>query len=160
MKRRLAHPLLVAMLLLAWLVLQQSLAVGTIVVGLLIALGLSRLWTRLDAPRVRVRHVGKLLVLCVRVFVDIIASNWAVARLIVTRRKHASAFVAIELDVDQPAALAVLACIITATPGTIWVSHDSNLRRLTIHVLDIAARKQLVHNIKQRYEPPLREVFQ
>ena len=159
MKRRLAHPLLVAMLLLAWLVLQQSLAVGTIVAGLVIALGLSRLWSRLDAPRVRVRHAGKLLVLGLRVVVDIIASNWAVARLIVTRQPHTSGFVAIELETDRPAALAVLACIVTATPGTIWVSHDSGLRRLTIHVLDIAAREQLVHNIKQRYEPPLREVF-
>ncbi|HET7662557.1 MAG TPA: Na+/H+ antiporter subunit E [Rhodanobacteraceae bacterium] len=159
MKRWLAHPLLVVMLLMAWLVLQQSLAVGTILTGLIIGLGLSRLWTRLDAPHVRVRHVGKLLVLGFRVVVDIITSNWAVARLIVTRRKHTSAFVAIELEMEQPAALAVLACIITATPGTIWVSHDSHLHRLTIHVLDIASRKQLVHNIKQRYEPPLREIF-
>ena len=160
MKRWLEHPLLIATLLLTWLVLQQSLGVGTILVGLVIALGLSRLWSRLDAPRVRVRHVGKLLLLGMRVVVDIIASNWAVARLIVTRRPHTSAFVAIELEVEQSAALAVLACIITATPGTIWVSHDSHLHRLTIHVLDIAAREQLVHNIKQRYEPPLREVFQ
>ncbi len=159
MKRRLAHPLLVSVLLLTWLVLQQSLAAGTILVGLVIALGLSRLWTRLDAPRVHVRHVGKLLLLGLRVVVDIVASNWAVARLIVTRRKHASAFVAIDLELQQPAALAVLACIITATPGTIWVSHDSRLRRLTIHVLDVASREQLVHNIKQRYEPALREVF-
>ncbi|HET7301157.1 MAG TPA: Na+/H+ antiporter subunit E [Oleiagrimonas sp.] len=160
MKRWLAHPLLIVMLLLAWLVLQQSLATGTILIGLVIGLGLSRLWTRLDAPRVRVRHAGKLLLLGCRVVADIIASNWAVARLIVTRRPHTSTFVAIELEVEQPAALAVLACIITATPGTIWVSHDSRLRRLTIHVLDSAAREQLVHNIKQRYEPPLREVFE
>lgn len=159
MKRWLAHPLLVVMLLLAWLVLQQSLAPGTILVGLVIGLGLSRLWTRLNAPRVHARHVGKLLLLGFRVVVDIVASNWAVARLIVTRRPHTSAFVAIELEVEQSAALAVLACIITATPGTIWVSHDSHLRRLTIHVLDVASRKQLVHNIKQRYEPVLREVF-
>ena len=160
MKRWLAHPLLIVTLLLAWLVLQQSLAVSTILVGLIIGLGLSRLWTQLDAPRVRLRHVGKLLILGFRVVVDIIFSNLAVARLIVTRRPHTSAFVAIELEVEQPAALAVLACIITATPGTIWVSHDSHLHRLTIHVLDIATREQLVRNIKQRYEPPLREVFQ
>lgn len=159
MKRWLAHPLLIATLLLAWLALQQSLAAGTILAGLVIGLGLSRLWSRLDAPRVRVRHAGKLLALGLRVVVDIIASNWAVVRLIVTGRPHTSAFMAIELEVEQPAALALLACIITATPGTIWVSHDSHLRRLTIHVLDIATREQLVRNIKQRYEPALREVF-
>lgn len=160
MKRWLAHPLLIVTLLLAWLVLQQSLAVGTLLVGLIIALGLSRLWTRLDAPHVRVRHAGKIAVLGARVIQDIIASNGAVAWLIVTHRPHTSGFVTIALDVQQPAALATLACIITATPGTVWVSHDSHRHLLTIHVLDITTRQQLVHNIKQRYEPSLREVFE
>src|SRR5699024_12120007 len=116
MKRRLAHPLLVVMLLLAWLMLQQSIAIGTILIGLIIAWGLSRLWIRLDAPRVRVRHPGKLLVLGFRVIVDVVASNWAMGRLIVTRRTHTYAFVVIDLQVEQPAALAVLACVIPATP--------------------------------------------
>ncbi len=160
MKRWLAHPLLTAALLVAWLVLWHSLTLGTLVVGLVIALGLSRLWTQLDAPRVRIRHAGKLLLLGARVGIDILASNWAVARLIATRQPHTAAFVVIELDVQQRAALAVLACIVTATPGTIWVSHDSQRRRLLIHVLDVATREHLVRNIKQRYEPALREVFE
>lgn len=159
MKRWLPHPLLAATLLLTWLLLQQSLAPGTWLIGVLLALLLSRLWARLEAPDVRLQHMGKLLILGVRVCIDIVASNWAVARLIATRRPHASEFVAIPLQVEHPAALAMLACIITATPGTIWVSHDSRRRQLIIHVLDKASAPQLVRNIKQRYEPSLREVF-
>lgn len=159
MKRWLPHPLMATAILLAWLMLQQSLAPGTLLVGLVLAWALSRLWARLDPPRPRLRHAGLLLALGWRVFVDILASNAAVARLIVTRRAHASGFVAIPLQLEQRAALAMLACIITATPGTIWVSHDSRRRRLLIHVLDTASEATLVHNIKQRYEPPLLEVF-
>ncbi len=159
MKRWLPHPLMAAALWLAWLVLQQSLAPGTVLVGAILALLITQLWARLDPPRVRMRHVGKLALLAARVGMDILASNWAVARLIVTRHPYTPAFVAIDLDVDRPAALAVLACIITATPGTIWASHDARRRRLLIHVLDAASADQLVANIKQRYEPPLKEVF-
>jgi multicomponent K+:H+ antiporter subunit E len=158
-KRWLPHPFLTAALWLAWLILQQSLAPGTLIIGAVLAWAIAKLWARLEPPRVNMRHVGKLVLLAIRVGIDIVLSNWAVARLIVTGRRHVSRFVAIDLDVRQRPALALLATIITATPGTIWVSHDSRRHRLIIHVLDGAAAEQLVANIKQRYEPALREVF-
>lgn len=159
MKRWLPHPLMAALLLLAWLLLQQSLTPGTILVGLILAVFLSRQWQRLQPPRVRLRQLACLLALGARVFIDIVASNWAVARLILSHRAHASGFVAIDLELTQPAGLAVLAGIITATPGTIWISHDPDRRVLVIHVLDTASRETLVRNIKQYYERALLEVF-
>lgn len=159
MSRWFSHPWLTSALVLTWLVLQQSMSVGTLVIGLVVALGLSRLWSRLEPRNVHVRSAGKLLVLGARVCIHIVASNWAVACLIVTRRAHTPGFVTIALELTEPAALAVLACIITATPGTLWVSHDSQRRLLVIHVLDTASATALVRNIKQGYEPPLLEVF-
>ncbi len=159
MRRWLPHPLMAASILAAWLVLRQSLTPGTVLVGLVLAWLLSRLWARLEPPAVHLRRAGLLLALGMRVFVDIVASNWAVARLIVMRRPHASGFVAIPLKLTHPPALAMLATIVTATPGTIWVSHDSRRHRLLIHILDTASEAVLVHNIKQRYEPPLLEIF-
>lgn len=160
MKRLLPHPLLALALVLAWLVLQQSLAPGNIVIGLLLGWLLSRLWARLEPPPLRVRHVGKLARLGVQVFIDIVASNVNVLGLLLRRQRPTSGFVPIALDIHQPVALAALACIITATPGTVWISHDAGRSLLLIHVLDMRAAEHLVHNIKQRYEPPLREVFQ
>src|SRR5699024_12811123 len=58
MRRWLPHPLMASFLLLSWLLLQHSLAPGTIVVGLLLALGLTRVLDRLQPPGVRVRHSG------------------------------------------------------------------------------------------------------
>src|SRR5690606_41312516 len=60
------------------------------------------------------------------VVADITRSNIAVARLILGGRVGPdSGFVAIPLTITDGHALAVLACIITSTPGTVWVSHDS-----------------------------------
>lgn len=160
MKRWLPHPLMAGFLLLAWLLLQQSLAPGTIVVGLLLALVLTRVFARLQPPPVRVRRPGIVLQLLIRVFSDIVRSNLAVAKIILLRRQDfVSGFVTIPLDISNPYALAMLACIITATPGTVWVSHDSSQHLLDIHVLDLVDETTWINHIKQRYERPLLEIF-
>ena len=54
----------------------------------------------------------------------------------------------------------MLACIITATPGTAWAGYDARSNVLTIHVLDLVTTKPSVRTIKERYERPLREIFE
>jgi multicomponent K+:H+ antiporter subunit E len=160
MTRWLPHPWFALWLLVAWLLLQQSLATPTIVLGIVLALALSWALGKLDLPRVRVRSLGTLLVLLARVFGDIVRSNIAVARIIVSPRSRiSSGFVAIPLEMTHPYALALLACIITATPGTIWVSHDSARQVLVIHVLDVIDESVWIANIKRRYEQPLLRIF-
>jgi multicomponent K+:H+ antiporter subunit E len=160
MTRWLPHPWFALWLLVAWLLLQQSLAAPTIVLGIVLALALSWALGKLDLPRVRVRSLGTLLVLLARVFGDIVRSNIAVARIIVSPRSRiSSGFVAIPLEMTHPYALALLACIITATPGTIWVSHDSARQVLVIHVLDVVDESVWIANIKRRYEQPLLRIF-
>jgi multicomponent K+:H+ antiporter subunit E len=160
MMRWLPHPWFALWLLVAWLLLQQSLAAPTIVLGIVLALVVSWALGKLDLPRVRVRSLGTLLVLLVRVFGDIVRSNIAVARIIVSPKpRFTSGFVTIPLEITSPYALALLACIITATPGTIWVSHDSQHRKLVIHVLDIVDEAAWIAHIKRRYEQPLLRIF-
>ena len=160
MTRWLPHPWFALWLLVAWLLLQQSLAAPTIVLGIVLALALSWALGKLDLPRVRVRSLGTLLALLARVFGDIVRSNIAVARIIISPRSRiSSGFVAIPLEMTHPYALALLACIITATPGTIWVSHDSARQVLVIHVLDVIDESVWIANIKRRYEQPLLRIF-
>lgn len=160
MTRWLPHPWFVLWLLVAWLLLQQSLVASTIVLGIVLALALSWALGKLDLPRVRVRGLGTLLMLLARVFGDIVRSNIAVAGIIVSPRSRASSgFVTIPLEMTHPYALALLACIITATPGTIWVSHDSLCRVLVIHVLDLVDESTWIAHIKRRYEQPLLRIF-
>ena len=160
MTRWLPHPWFALWLLVAWLLLQQSLAAPTIVLGIVLALALSWALGKLDLPRVRVRSLGTLLMLLARVFGDIVRSNIAVAGIIVSPRSRVSSgFVTIPLEMTHRYALALLACIITATPGTIWVSHDSLRRVLVIHVLDLVDETTWIARIKRRYEQPLLRIF-
>jgi multicomponent K+:H+ antiporter subunit E len=160
-RRWLPYPLLSASLALIWLLLNQSLATGTLLLGGVLGIVLARAYGMLRPPEAHVRHYPLLGRLLLRVIGDIVRSNLAVARLILRRdsRMH-SGFVAIPLTLTDRHGLAVLACIITSTPGTIWVSYDSNLSILLIHVLDLVDEQAAIDAIKQRYERPLLEIFQ
>lgn len=161
MRRWLPHPLMSVFLLLAWLLLQQSLALATWLVGVLVALGLGWAFGKLRPPAARVRNVPLLARLLLRVTGDIVRSNLAVARIVLRPGGQVrSGFVSIPLELTDPYGLAVLACIITSTPGTIWVDHDSTHRMLLIHVLDLVDETAWIEDIKGRYERPLLEIFQ
>ena len=64
------------------------------------------------------------------------------------------------LDLRDPYGLAALACIVTSTPGTLWVSFDAATGMLMIHVLDLVDESEWVRTIKDRYEQLLMEIFE
>ncbi|THD08155.1 Na+/H+ antiporter subunit E [Rhodanobacter lindaniclasticus] len=159
-RRWLPHPLLSALLALIWLVLNQSVSPGTVLLGVVFGVVLGRMLDLLDPPKARLRHYPLLLRLFVRVVLDIVRSNLAVARIVLFgKRPMHSGFVAIPLQLTDRYGLAVLSCIITSTPGTIWVSYDSSANILLIHVLDLVDEADWIDSIKQRYERPLLEIF-
>lgn len=160
-RRWLPYPILSALLLLIWLLLSQSVAPGTILLGALLGIALAKVFGLLRPPKARLRRYPLLGGLFLRVVLDIFRSNLAVGRLILRRDRRArSGFVAIPLQLTDRYGLAVLACIITSTPGTIWVSYDPSTNILLIHVLDLVDEAGWIDTIKQRYERPLLEIFQ
>ena len=66
----------------------------------------------------------------------------------------------VPLEVRDPNALAVLATIVTATPGTVWAELAGDRSALLIHVLVLEDEARIVANVKERYERPLREIFE
>ena len=56
--------------------------------------------------------------------------------------------------------LAALACIVTATPGTVWVEYDSMRGTMLLHVLDLVDEKAWVRTIKNKWERRLMEIFE
>ncbi len=160
--RLLPHPAMSLFVTATWLVLNQSLAPGHIILGCILGLLLGAAFDRLQPPRLRVRKVLLFGRLAARVAVDIVHSNFAMLRSIVTGRSRSvhSGFVPIPLELSDPYGLAVLACIITATPGTIWVSYRSDDGLLLIHVFDLIDSTAAIAAITERYEQPLREIFE
>jgi len=160
MSRLFRFPLATGGLLALWLVLNQSLSVGQVLLGVAIAVVGARPLGALRVPEQRARRLACILRLVGLVLADIVRSNIAVARIVLGgRRSMTSGFVRIPIDLKDSYGLATLACIITATPGTLWVAFDAAGRILTIHVLDLIDEEQWVRTIKGRYERLLLEIF-
>jgi multicomponent K+:H+ antiporter subunit E len=161
MRAILPFPIASAALLALWLLLNQSLSSGHILLGAVVALLGGWSLERLAPPKARVRRPGAICRLLVSVVIDITLSNIAVGRIVLglNRRSWTSGFVEIPLELRDPYGLAALACIITSTPGTLWVDFDAASGILTIHVLDLVDRSEWISTIKHRYERPLLEIF-
>lgn len=157
----LPHPLASASLLVLWLLLNQTLSPGHILLGAAVALVGGWALATLGTPKAHLRGRTAILRLAAFVFVDIVRSNVAVARIILglERRRRVAGFVKIPLELHDPYGLVVLACIITSTPGTLWADFNEASGMLTIHVLDLVDEAEWVRTIKGRYERLLLEIF-
>jgi multicomponent K+:H+ antiporter subunit E len=161
MSKWLPYPTTSMMLLGTWLLLNQSLSIAQVLLGCAFAIGGGWILVRLDAPPLVVKRLGSLLRLLVEVAVDMARSNVRVARLILKDTANRTpGFVRIQLSVRSHYSLALLSCIITATPGTSWVSYEPTSNVLMIHVLDLVDDDDWGEIISGRYEALLKEIFE
>lgn len=162
MTRLLPFPRTSAFLLVLWLVLNQTLAPGEILLGATLAIIAPLLLGALLPVGNYPRRIWVAAELSLAVLRDIARSNVAVAGIVlgINRREPTSGFVQIPLELRDPAGLAVLATIITATPGSLWADYDSNRGVLLLHVLDLIDENAWIRTIKGRYERRLLEIFQ
>jgi multicomponent K+:H+ antiporter subunit E len=162
MRHVLPHPLLSLCLLVMWLLLQQSWSPGQIILGSLIAIFAGRAMAALEPERPKIRNIGSIIKLVALVTVDILRSNIAVSRIISQGRHHkqTAGFIMVPLTLRDRLGLTVLACIITATPGSAWLEYDATHGVVLIHVLDLVDEQTWIETIKHRYERLLLEIFQ
>jgi len=162
MSRILPYPFLAASLLVMWLLLQQSLNLGHILLGGLIAVIASHAMAALQPERPGIGRPGKILKLLLLVTLDVMRSNVAVTRIILQGRvkNHAEGFVLIPLQLTNRFGLVVLACIVTATPGSAWIEYSARRNTVLIHVLDLVDETQWIETLKSRYETLLLEIFE
>jgi multicomponent K+:H+ antiporter subunit E len=159
--RWLPHPLLSLSLLVLWLLLQNEVSAGHVVLGgalaLLIPLYTARFWPGRPAIRRPLVAVRFALI----VFWDIVVANVIVARLILFRQPESlrPQFLVIPLEIRSPYAIAILAGTITMTPGTLSADLDRERRHLLVHSVDEGDPEGAILTIKRRYEAPLREIF-
>jgi multicomponent K+:H+ antiporter subunit E len=146
-----------------WLLLNGTLAFGHILLGLFLALLMVHGFRVMRPLQPSLRRPQVALLLLWRVFVDIVRSNVAVARIVLGlngKRELHSGFLEVPLDLRDPHGLAALATIITSTPGTVWVDLSRDGTTLTLHLLDLRDEKAWIDTIKQRYERLLMEIFE
>ncbi|MGD9774316.1 Na+/H+ antiporter subunit E [Diaphorobacter sp.] len=162
MKKLLPAPLVSVALFVMWLLLNHSVSTGHMILALLAALILPVMFSELRPQKVRVRHLGTVLRLCLAVMADSTQSNIAVLRLLLqpSRRRHPPDFVKIPLELRDPNGLAVLAMIVCITPGTAWAELSLDRSMLMLHVLEVDDPQHIIDQVKTRYERPLMEIFE
>ena len=160
MRRLLPYPFLTLALFLMW-VLLTGFSPGHILLGGLVAVLVSRAMLALKPEDTGFKSSLAVFRLAGLVSADIVRSNIAMARIVLFRRaERKSGFLHLPIDLRNPHALAVLAIIITATPGTLWVQHDAHRHDILIHVLDLVDEEEWIRLIKDRYERLLMEIFE
>ena len=140
----LPHPILSFMLVIIWLLLNNTVAAGHIVLG----------------RRVYIGSFFTLFKFVIIVAYDIIVANLTVARQVMdSNDKLKPKFFNLPLDIKHPLAISTLASTISLTPGTVSCDLSEDKTYLIIHGLVIDDENETIKDIKKRYEAPLMEVF-
>ena len=159
-KLGLPFPLLSGALLAAWLALVGELSAGHFVLAALLAVAIPLAVAAFLEHLPRVVSPAAAIRMLLLVTLDIVLANIAVARLVLGPiGRLRPAFVKVPLALTNPQSIALLASIITMTPGTVSADISADGRTLLVHVLDCEDPAALVARIKRRYEQPLLEVF-
>ncbi len=144
-----------------WLLVANEGSPAQVLLG--IVLGAAMLWVRarFGAASLPLHRPGVALQLAALFLVDIVVANFAVARAVLAPSLPIRPrFLEVPLDLREPNAAALLAGMVTLTPGTVSVDLDLDARVLTVHALLAEDEAAAVNGIKQRYEARIREIFQ
>ena len=156
----LPHPILTLVLWGVWLLLNNTIGAGHIVLGLILAIFIPWLTSGFWPEKVRIQSPLTLLKFLGVVLWDILVANMAVAKLILGRNKDLNpGFFYIDLDIETPLGISLLANTISLTPGTVSCDLTEDRKRLLVHALHIEDIPATIKEIKERYEAPLKKVF-
>lgn len=170
--RWLPTPFRSALLFVVWLLLNNSVSAGHIVLAVIFAILIPLVSFPFREPQPLIIKPGLALKQLIIVMYDIITANMQVALLILGPvKKLRPAFVKVPIELSHAMPITILASTVSLTPGTVSAEvypipesldegEQPTQRYLLIHVLDLDDEQALIDTIKQRYEAPLKEIFQ
>lgn len=161
MSKFLPAPRLSLFLLVFWLLIQNAITPGLVVLGLILAWAIPLFTSRGSDFHVRVAKPLKAVEYFFVVLVDIVISNFSIAAIILSpRRRIFPAWVEYPLNLEGELPITILASTISLTPGTISTEFSDDGRTLLIHSLNVNDADAMIRNIQQRYENRLKVIFQ
>jgi multicomponent K+:H+ antiporter subunit E len=157
----LAHPVLSVLVAATWLLLQQSLAPAQLITAAVLGLAVPRLVHGFLGPRGRLRSLPLAIRFFGIVLWDIVVSNISVAKIVLNPAADPQpGWVPVPLALTHPTAITLFASIITTTPGTVSCIVDDERHVILVHALVAGDPAEMAAQMKQRYEEPLREIFE
>ncbi len=160
LRRIFPHPLLSVALWLIWLLLNNTASFGHMLLGALLATFIPWFTASFWQEKVQIHQPWLLVKFVAVVIYEILVANVVVAKLILTRQdKLQPGFLQVPLDLNSPIAIGLLANTISLTPGTVTCDLSKDQHSLLIHALHIEDAEATVADIKNRFEKPLKEIF-
>ncbi|WP_104202694.1 Na+/H+ antiporter subunit E [Billgrantia saliphila] len=154
-------PLMSILLLVVWLLLVRSLAFGHLLLGGFLAVTIPLATHRFWDAQPRIAKPWLLLRFVFRVLGDILIANIEVAWLIINpRRRMHPHFVEYPLMLKERFTITLLANTISLTPGTVSANLRMDGKTLLIHALNAQDEAALIAHIRERYEQPLKEIYE
>ena len=150
-----------AFLVFAWVAVTGEVSVANLLEGAVLA-GLLVLLLRVPLRRrFRFEKVPKALGLLLYFLKEILLSNAAVARSLLSPVSSLSpGIVAVPLDLKSDAGIAVLANLVTLTPGTLSLDVSPDRKTLYVHALHVEDPDAFRREVKEGFERRVKEVFE
>ena len=143
-----------------WLLMNDEISVGQVVMALVLALVIPPFAARLDREFARIGRLRSVPRMLGVLLWDIVQANVTVAlQVLGPERKIRPGFIWVPLDIDNIHGIAALTSFVTLTPGTVSAALSEDRRHLLVHVLHLEDAGALIAEIKSRYEAPLMEIF-
>lgn len=153
--------LLNTLLGLAWVALTGVFNPSNFAIGFMVGFGLLWMTQRLMEPSTYFTKIPQVLGLVFFFFIEIIVANLRVAVVVLSPRLTVHpAVVAIPLDMQSDVEIALLANLITLTPGTLHLDVSSDRKIMYIHTMFVDDLGEFREHIKQGFERRIMEVFE
>ena len=143
-----------------WLLMNDQVTRGHVLMALVLALLIPPFAARLDREFARIGNLRGAPRMLGILLLDIVRSNITVAlQVLGPEAKIRPGFIWVPLDIANIHGIAALTSFITLTPGTVSAALSEDRRHLLVHVLHLEDANALINEIKSRYEAPLMEIF-
>lgn len=152
--------LLNTLLALAWIALTGTFTPVNFLFGFVVSFGLLWLTQRLMKPSNYFAKVSQVLGFVLFFLVELILANLRVALVVLSPRPAIRpAVVAIPLDVRSDAEIALLANLLTLTPGTLYLDVSKDRCTMYVHTIFVDDLDQFRRRIKQGFERRVMEIL-
>jgi len=162
MSKILPMPFHTVSLLAVWLMLNNSISPGHILLGTVLGIAIPWLCQPLRIPQPKFKKPYKLFSYTLMVLKDVVTANIEVALLVLGPSSRIKpGFVAVPLDLSEALPITMLASTVTMTPGTVSAELSNDGRFMYVHVLNMPEdEEEIVNFIKSRYEAKIKEIFE
>jgi len=143
-----------------WLLMAEDASPGTLALAAFLAWLMPQIAARLEREFARIGEARILLPLAAKLLRDVVVANVTVARQVLGPEDRLKpGFIWVPLELTNIHGISALTSVITLTPGTVTAELSADRRHLLVHCLHVEDSEQMIREIKQRYEAPLRRVF-